>query len=89
MNVLEKVEEMEILEEGITSPKGFLATGAHVGVKKSKKDLAIIYSEKPALCSAVFTQNIVKAPPLWWCEKLVKDKEKISAIVVNSGNANT
>lgn len=88
MNVLEKVESMIILEEGITAPTGFLATGAHVGVKKSKKDLAIIYSETPALCSAVFTQNIVKAPPLWWCEKLVKNKEKISVIVVNSGNAN-
>jgi len=88
MNVLEKEESIKILEEGITSPKGFLATGAHVGVKKSRKDLAIIYSEAPALCSAVFTQNIVKAPPLLWCEKLIHDKEKISAIVVNSGNAN-
>ena len=79
---------MNIIEGGITAPKGFLATGEHVGVKKVKKDLAIIYSEKPALCSAVFTKNLVKAPPLWWCEKLVKEKEKIQAIVINSGNAN-
>jgi glutamate N-acetyltransferase / amino-acid N-acetyltransferase len=79
---------MNILNEGITAPQGFLATGAYVGIKKSKKDLAIIYSEQPALCSAVFTQNLVKAPPLLWCEKLVNEKQKISAIVVNSGNAN-
>lgn len=79
---------MNIIEGGITAPKGFLATGEHVGVKKVKKDLAIIYSEKPALCSAVFTKNLVKAPPLWWCEKLVKEKQKIQAIVINSGNAN-
>ena len=79
---------MNIIEGGITVPKGFLATGAHIGVKKVKKDLAIIYSEKPALCSAVFTKNLVKAPPLWWCEKLVKEKQKIQAIVINSGNAN-
>lgn len=79
---------MQILEEGITAPQGFLAIGAHVGVKKNKKDLAIIYSEKPALCSAVFTQNLVKAPPLWWCEELVAKKQKINAVVVNSGNAN-
>lgn len=87
METLEKTT-LKILEEGITAPKGFLATGAHVGVKKIKKDLAIIYSENPALCSAVFTKNLVKAPPLLWCEKLIKNKEKISAIVINSGNAN-
>lgn len=88
MTVLEKKDEIKILDEGITAPQGFLAAGAHVGVKKNKKDLAIIYSEKPALCSAVFTQNLVKAPPLLWCENLIKNKEKIQAIVVNSGNAN-
>lgn len=89
MTVLEISQKMEILEEGITAPLGFMATGAHVGIKKAKKDLAIIYSEQPALCSAVFTQSLVKAPPLLWCEKLIADKEKIQAIVVNSGNANS
>lgn len=79
---------MNIIEGGITAPKGFLAAGAHVGIKKVKKDLAIIYSEKPAVCSAVFTKNLVKAPPLWWCEKLVREEQKIQAIVINSGNAN-
>ncbi len=79
---------MNILKEGITSPKGFQAAGDHVGIKKQKKDLSIIFSEKPALCSAVFTQNIVKAPPLLWCENVLKQKNKINAIVVNSGNAN-
>jgi glutamate N-acetyltransferase/amino-acid N-acetyltransferase len=35
---------MKIKEEGITSPKGFMAAGDHIGIKKFKKDLAIIYS---------------------------------------------
>lgn len=83
-----KGEKMDIIEGGITAPKGFLATGAHVGIKKVKRDLAIIFSETPALCSAVFTKNLVKAPPLLWDEKLVSEKQKISAIVINSGNAN-
>ena len=77
---------MNIIEGGITAPKGFLATGEHVGVKKVKKDMAIIYSEKPELCSDVFTKNLVKATPLWGCDKLVKAKQKNQAIVCNNGN---
>jgi glutamate N-acetyltransferase/amino-acid N-acetyltransferase len=33
---------------GITSAKGFLAGGDHVGLKRKRKDLAIIWSEQPA-----------------------------------------
>ncbi len=36
---------MKIIETGtVTSPKGFLGVGEHVGIKKEKKDLALIYS---------------------------------------------
>ena len=80
---------MNILDTGITTPKGFEAAGSHVGIKKTKKDLAIIYTKKPALCSGVFTQNIVKAPPLVLCEETLAGKGKINAIVINSGNANS
>lgn len=75
-------------EEGITSPKGFSAAGEHIGIKKYKKDLAIIYSEKPALCSAVFTKNVVKAAPLQIAIKVLSENNYISAIAINSGNAN-
>ena len=75
-------------EEGITSPKGFMAAGEHVGIKKFKKDLAIIYSEKPALCSAVFTKNVVKAAPLKLALKVLAENNYIQAIAINSGNAN-
>ena len=43
---------------GVTTPKGFLAGACYVGVKsrKSEKpDVAIIYSEQPASCAAMFT----------------------------------
>lgn len=70
----------------ITAPKGFKATGAHIGLKKRKKDLTIIISEVPATASGVFTQNLVKAAPVLWNREAVKNK--ISGIVVNSGNAN-
>ena len=82
-------EEIKTTKGTIVSPKGFLAQGIHSGVKKAKLDLSLIYSKKPALCSAVYTTNIVKAPPLLWCESLTKNNNKIQAIVVNSGNANS
>lgn len=79
---------MKITKNGITSPKGFKAAGEHVGIKKVKKDLAIIYSEKPAICSAVFTKNIVKAAPLQLAQKVLSENKYIRAIAINSGNAN-
>lgn len=79
---------MKIKDTGITSPKGFMAAGDHVGIKKFKKDLGIIYSEKPAICSAVFTKNVVKAAPLKLAIKVLSENRYISAIAINSGNAN-
>lgn len=79
---------MKITQDGITSPKGFKAAGKHVGIKKYKKDLGIIYSEKPAVCSAVFTKNVVKAAPLQLAQKVLSENPNISAIAINSGNAN-
>ena len=79
---------MKIIEGSITAPKGYKATGNHVGIKRKRRDLAIIYSEVPAKAAAAFTTNVVKAAPLLWCEKIINDKKAVRAIVVNSGNAN-
>ncbi len=76
------------IKGGITCPKGFKATGNHIGVKKKRKDLAIIYSEVPAKVSGVFTKNVVKAAPVIWCQGILKRKKTIQAVVINSGNAN-
>ncbi len=77
---------MNIINGNITSPKGFSASGIHAGIKKAKKDMAVIMSEK--LCSAAgcFTTNKVKAAPVIYDMKTVKNP--IKAVVVNSGNAN-
>lgn len=77
---------MEIIEGGITSPKGFKAAGIHCGIKKEKLDLAVIYSEKPARCAMAYTQNHVRAAPIEVMMK--KDPTMLQAIIVNSGNAN-
>ncbi len=77
---------MEIIEGGITSPKGYKAAGIHCGIKKEKLDLAVIYSEKPARCAMAYTQNRVRAAPIEVMMK--KDPAMLQAIIVNSGNAN-
>lgn len=80
---------MPKIEGGITSPKGFKANGNFIGIKKKKKDLAVIYSEVPAKASATFTTNVVKAAPVLWNQKIINEKNNIQAIVINSGNANS
>lgn len=79
---------MKIIKRNITSPEGFIASGVHCGIKKKKKDLAIIYSRIPADAAAVFTSNKVKAAPLIVNQDILRKNRKIQAIVINSGNAN-
>ncbi|MDP6558710.1 MAG: bifunctional glutamate N-acetyltransferase/amino-acid acetyltransferase ArgJ [Candidatus Binatia bacterium] len=67
---------------------GFLFAGVHCGIKKGKKkDLALIFSEKPATAAALFTTNRVKAAPVLAGMKRIR-RRLIQAVVVNSGNAN-
>lgn len=79
---------MEIIKGGITAPKGFKAYGDFVGIKKAKKDLAIIKSEKEAIYAGTFTTNVVKAACVQWNMKRLEEGNPISAVVINSGNAN-
>ena len=76
------------IKGSITSPKGYCATGKHIGIKDCKKDLAIIYSEVPAKAVGVFTKNIVKASSILWDQQLIQTDNGKRAIIINSGNAN-
>ncbi len=68
-------------------PIGFNAAGVFCGLKKNgKNDLAFFYSEKPCDAVGVFTKNLVKAAPIIVSQKNIKNK--ISAIIANSGCAN-
>lgn len=74
---------------GITYPRGFLAMGAHAGIKSgSKKDLALLFSEAPAVAAAAFTTNSVKAAPVLWDIERIQSQHPLRVVVVNSGNAN-
>ncbi|MDR3186753.1 MAG: bifunctional glutamate N-acetyltransferase/amino-acid acetyltransferase ArgJ [Christensenellaceae bacterium] len=81
---------ISIIEGGVTAPKGFLASGIHCGIRKNKtkKDLALIISDRPAYAAAVYTQNIVKGAPLIVTKKNIANKTA-RAVICNSGNANT
>ena len=81
---------MKIIEGGVTAAKGFTANGIHCGIRKNKikKDLSLIVSEKRASAAAVYTTNLVKGAPLTVTKKNIADGYA-SAIICNSGNANT
>ena len=73
---------------GVTAPTGFSAGGMYCGIRKAKKDLAMIRSEVPATIAGVFTLNKTQAAPILVDKLQLKRSEHCSAVVVNSGNAN-
>ncbi len=79
---------MEIINGGVTAAQGFSAAGVYAGIKKKKKDMALVYSTVPAVQAGTFTTNMVKAAPVKWDIKLTKESEFIQAVVLNSGVAN-
>ncbi|MCR5590302.1 MAG: bifunctional glutamate N-acetyltransferase/amino-acid acetyltransferase ArgJ [Lachnospiraceae bacterium] len=80
---------MEIIDGGVTAAKGFKAAGVAAGIKYTgRKDMAMIFSEKPCAVAGMFTSNVVKAAPVRFDMAIVKDSPYVQAVVVNSGIAN-
>ena len=81
---------MKIINGGVCAANGFVANGIHCGIRKnkSKKDLALIYSEKKATCASVYTTNKVKGAPLTVTKNNIANGYA-QAVICNSGNANT
>lgn len=79
---------MKVINGSIASPLGFQAQGVACGIKKNGgRDLALVVSDVPAACAAVFTRNLVKG------HSLQRSMDHVSgglarAVIVNSGNAN-
>lgn len=78
-----------IVEGGVTAAKGFLAAGAHIGLRRKRKDLALLVSSTPATCAAVFTTNVMKGAPIIWNTGVLNNGHLIKAIVINSAYANS
>jgi glutamate N-acetyltransferase/amino-acid N-acetyltransferase len=74
-------------------PRGFRFASASCGLKKrghtGTLDVALIVSDPPASAAAVFTQNLVQAPPVVLSRAHVRESaDAMRAVIVNSGNAN-
>jgi glutamate N-acetyltransferase/amino-acid N-acetyltransferase len=83
-----KMGSMMEITGGVTAPKGFAASGVHCGIRKAKKDVAMIVSEVPASVAAVFTLNKTIAAPIVVNKMLMKKSNKCKVVIANSGNAN-
>jgi glutamate N-acetyltransferase/amino-acid N-acetyltransferase len=81
---------MNIIKGGVTAAKGFKAAGceAQIKYKNGKKDMALVYSEKPCVTAGTFTTNKVFAAPVKWDRNIVYNEDFAQAVVVNSGVAN-
>ena len=81
---------MDFIKGGVCAAKGFKAGGIHCGIRKNrtKRDLALIVSEKKAATAAVYTTNLVKGAPLTVTKAHLSDGYA-KAVICNSGNANT
>ncbi len=79
---------MNLYDGGVTSPQGFKAAGICAGIKKDRKDMAMIVSEVPCTMAGTFTSNIVKASPVVWDKNILETYHSAQAVVMNSGVAN-
>ena len=80
---------MKIIDGTIASPLGFSADGLHAGFKKKKLDFGWIVSEVPASVAGGYTTNKIIAAPLLVTKASIQKSQKLQAIVVNSGVANS
>jgi glutamate N-acetyltransferase/amino-acid N-acetyltransferase len=80
--------EFHEITGGITAARGYRAAGIFCGIKRQKKDLALVVSDVPATAGAVLTTNKVQAAPVVQVKEQLNNGGTFRALVVNSGNAN-
>jgi len=71
-------------------PLGYRFAATYAGIRKdSREDLGLIVSDQPASAAAVFTTNRVQAAPIRVARQHLRaSRGRVSAILVNAGNAN-
>lgn len=83
------IEKLTYIKNGsVTSVKGIKAAGIHCGLKKKRKDLALIVSQVHAVSAGMYTTNKAAAAPVIISKKITDNNKKVKAIICNSGNAN-
>ncbi|MHB8177671.1 MAG: bifunctional glutamate N-acetyltransferase/amino-acid acetyltransferase ArgJ [Vulcanimicrobiaceae bacterium] len=77
------------LRGGLGSVPGVRLAGVHAGIKRRKRDLALVAFDREQICAAVVTTNEMKAAPiLVSAEHLAAEGATMRALVCNSGCAN-
>jgi glutamate N-acetyltransferase/amino-acid N-acetyltransferase len=71
----------------VTSARGFVAGAVHAGIRREKKDLAVVRTLGAGTGAAMWTQNRVQAAPVVVSKRHLAVAEP-QAIVINSGVAN-
>ncbi len=81
--------EWQVVNGGVTAPKGFIAAGISAGLKSTgAKDLALILSQSEAIAAGVFTTSQVRAACIDYCRQCLQKKANARAILCNAGQAN-
>lgn len=81
--------DWQVIEGGVTAPKGFKASGIAAGMKPSgASDLALIMSDSDAIAAGVFTTSQVRAACIDYCQNILEEKPTARAILCNAGQAN-
>jgi glutamate N-acetyltransferase/amino-acid N-acetyltransferase len=71
----------------VTAPQGFVAAGVHAGIRREKKDLALVRTVGEGTGAAMWTQNRVLAAPVVVSKRHLELAQP-QAVVINSGVAN-
>jgi glutamate N-acetyltransferase/amino-acid N-acetyltransferase len=71
-------------------PLGYRFAATYAGIRKdNREDLGLIVSDQPASAAAVFTTNRVQAAPVKIARQHLRaSRGRVTAILVNAGNAN-
>ncbi len=81
--------KINTISGGVTAAKGFKAACCAAGIKyRDRTDMAMLLSDAPCAVAGTFTTNVVKAAPVVWDRRIVKEVGTAQAVVVNAGIAN-
>lgn len=79
--------QIKQIEDGVTAPKGFRATGVSCGLKTGgSKDISLLLSDKLCNVAMAFTKNRIQGAHIFIDKKRIN--KPCHAILINSGNAN-
>ncbi|OGI07764.1 MAG: bifunctional ornithine acetyltransferase/N-acetylglutamate synthase [Candidatus Margulisbacteria bacterium GWF2_35_9] len=67
---------------------GFLFAGINCGIKQTKKDLGLVYIKDGATFAGATTRNLFASPTIRHTKEILKNKNNVYSVLVNSGNAN-